>query len=67
MAGRAAEHSNHTEGGTDPEPAERDAGSGATVAERVRRAEGGLSPAERKIARPGRPHWASGYAAGWRI
>ncbi|MGW7640631.1 MurR/RpiR family transcriptional regulator [Streptomyces decoyicus] len=51
MAGRAAEHSNHTEGGTDPEPAERDAGSGATVAERVRRAEGNLSPAERKIAR----------------
>lgn len=51
MAGRAAEHSNHTEDGTDPEPAERDAGSGATVAERVRRAEGSLSPAERKIAR----------------
>ncbi|MDT0454258.1 MurR/RpiR family transcriptional regulator [Streptomyces sp. DSM 41527] len=57
MAGRAAEHSEHTEGGTDPEPAERgagpgtDAGPGVTVAERVRRVEGGLSPAERKIAR----------------
>ncbi|MEV6564737.1 hypothetical protein [Streptomyces kronopolitis] len=34
-----------------PEPAGHDAGPEATVAERVRRAEGGLSPAERKIAR----------------
>ncbi|MFI1305627.1 MurR/RpiR family transcriptional regulator [Streptomyces sioyaensis] len=51
MAGRAGEHSDRAKADTDPEQAGREPGLGATVAERVRRAEGGLSPAERRIAR----------------
>lgn len=54
MAGRAGDHNEQVKSDAsdpDPEPAGWDAGLGATVAERVRHAEGGLSPAERKIAR----------------
>ncbi|SOE13633.1 transcriptional regulator, RpiR family [Streptomyces sp. 2323.1] len=51
MAGRATDHSDRAKADTDPEQAGREPGLGATVAERVRRAEGGLSPAERRIAR----------------
>ncbi|WP_433859217.1 hypothetical protein [Streptomyces kronopolitis] len=51
MADRAGKHSDRAKGDTGPEPAGHDAGPEATVAERVRRAEGGLSPAERKLAR----------------
>lgn len=51
MAGRATDHSDRVKADTDPEQAGREPGLGATVAERVRRAEGGLSPAERRIAR----------------
>ncbi|MFH9246816.1 MurR/RpiR family transcriptional regulator [Streptomyces lydicus] len=53
MADLAGEHSDPAKGdtGPEPEPAGHDAGPAATVAERVRRVEGRLSPAERKIAR----------------